>query len=385
MSFVKQVIYSPEEVEKTFSNLYGEWMKLNEDERKKNPRWWAKALEINWDAKPFPGKKESRFWNAITTINGKRGRPHMRFVDETNGNSILTTDEKEFNELKKKYPNSYKFTKEPRGKDMPPDIQFRKWTCKIEKDDKDNTQFKLGPDGKPILPDDKFKSKIYPALYYYFKAVSDEIQYQKQIGRIVDDESSKNGLPNAIHNNNISIKTPLSTHYKKGEHRNKELLNPFARAKLVFNKDDPNKGTDFKDKRKKFTKDGKQDFEKAKLEDGSPITNENVHHWLGLGCNISGLLDISGICMHNMGISGQMKVKMLISQPREKSSMTAADVFDGEDDPDIGNDSDHEKESNNDSSKGSDKPDNKKSGTSEEASNMYKKNMVLMKEGNKNT
>lgn len=340
-SYVKQVIYSPEEIEVPFTRAFEDWKKLSEEERKKNPRWWSGRLEINWDSKPFEGKNGSRFWNVITNVNNKRGRPHMRYTDETNMGSILTTDKNEFNELKKKFPHM--FAKEERGKDMAPDIQFRKWSGKIETEEKDKLHFKKGSDGKEIMPDDKSKSKVFAALYIYFMAVSGEIQYQRQIGRIVDDESRERALPNAIFNNTTKITIPVSTRYKKGENINKDMLNPLVRVKLVFNKDDQNKGTQFLDKRKKFMKDGKQDYERAKLEDGSNINNDNVHKWIQFATVMSGLIDISGICMHSMGISGQAKSRIIVSQPREKSKMTAADIFfNGDDDPDLAGDNDGE-------------------------------------------
>jgi len=197
----------------------------------------------------------------------------------------------------------------------------------------------------------------------------------------VDEESRKRALPNAIFNDNIKVTIPVRTHYKKGDYAGEKMLNPFVRVKLVFNKEDANKGTQFLDKRKKFMKDGKQDFEKAKLEDGSTINNDNVHTWIQFGVSTNGLIDISGICAHSMGISGQAKSRIVVSQPREKTRMTAADIFDGDNDPELAGDNDEEDEES--LSKGKDSPkssgdDNKKQDTN----GKYKELLVTMKQKN---
>jgi hypothetical protein len=245
--------------------------------------------------------------------------------------------------MKKKNPNSP--IKEKRGSDMPPDIQIAKWRGKLEVDEKNKLEFKKGPDGKPVLPDESSKSVTFSAMTLYFKALTDEINYQKQIKRIVNDETKENAPPNAIHNDVLKVVTPIKTHYKKGVNQNKARLNPFFQIKVVWSRDNnPNKGTQFLDMRKTFKKDGKQDFEKARLEDGSLIDNNNIHKWITFGIEINGVVSIDSICMSNMGISCQAKATIIVSQPRIKTSITAGDIFSGEGDQDIGNDDEDEAE-----------------------------------------
>lgn len=375
MSFVKQVIYTAEQIEKDLQSALDAWEKLSEEERKKNPRWYSKHIEINWDAEPFKGQKESRFWSVVTNFGGKRGRPQIRFVEETNGNSIIPTDERDFNEMKKRNPNSK--IKEKRDNNMLPDLQVRKWNARIETDGKNVWEYKKGADGKPIYPEDKSKSKLFAAAALYYRALSDEIKYQKQIKRIVSDDTKDGALPNAIYNDVLTIITPIKTEIKKGDNRGRARLNPFFQMKVAFNKDDASKGTQFLDKRKKFVKDGKQDFERAKTEDGSVINNDNIHKWIGFACPMGGLVVIDSICMSNMGISCQAKARMIISQPPERQTISASDIFDGDNDPELAGDNDEEEGSTKgDSSKAKD--DNKKQDTD----NIYQKNLTIMKQKN---
>jgi hypothetical protein len=102
-SYVHPILYAPEQIEKDLSSALAAWESLSEDDRKKNPKWYAKHIEVNWDAKPFEGQKGSRFWNIKTTFGGKQGRPQLRFTKEINGNTIIPAEEKDFsrNEEKK--------------------------------------------------------------------------------------------------------------------------------------------------------------------------------------------------------------------------------------------------------------------------------------------
>jgi hypothetical protein len=377
MSYTKQVIYPPEVIHKDLSSALETHAKLPEEDRKKNPRWYDKHVKFGWDKPPFNGPKDTKFFNIVTTFGGKTGSPLVRFIGETIGNSIAPTDEKEIAELKRKNPNS-KYIVEKR--DMPPDIRIKKWNTKIETEEKNPFEFKKGSDGKPMIPDDKTQSKLFAAMELYFKAIADELEIMKESKKLVSDVSKLG--EDVLHNDNISTIIPIKTVIKKGPHRGKMRLNPFFQIKVVFNKDNPSKSTQFLDKRKKFTKDGKQDFEHAKLEDGSSINNDNIHKWITFGVVADGLVPIGSMCFSNMGISGQAKGKMIISQPAERKVLGASSIYDGDDDEELAGDNNEEDEEptprNKDSPKASG-DDNKKQDTG----NVYQQNLTLMKKDNK--
>lgn len=365
--YVRPIIYSLEQIEKDLRPAFEAWDKQSEEEKKKNPRWWSKHIEVNWDAEPFKGQKDSRFYNITTTFAGKRGRPQIKFHGETNGNSIVPVLEKDFQEMKKKNPNS-KIT-EKREPQMPADLQIRKWNAKVDVDEKNKSEYKKTPDGKPILPDDKTKSKLFDVMDLYYKALNGEIKYQKSIRRIVNDETKDGAPAGFIHNDNTNIITPIKTEVKKGKNKGNPRLNPYFQMKVAFDKDkDPEKGTQFLDKRNSFKKDGKQDFHPATLEDGSRINNENIHKWIQFGCIMDGVVAVDSICLSSMGISCMAKIRIVISQPPERVKLSAADIYEGDSDTEAADDEG--------------KPESKPAGDDKKGDSIYQETMNLM--GKKN-
>jgi hypothetical protein len=374
-------LFSPEEITKDLSGAWETFQKLTDEEKAKNPQWYSKHITVDWDADPFLGGNSTRYWNVSATFAGRRGFPAMRFIGEKVGNTIMPKNEKDAVEMRKKNPNS-KVKIEARGNNKAY-IQVKKYNDKVQSDEKDKYEYKKGPDGKPILPNESNKSKMYEALWWYFKAVTDEIKYQKSKKRIANDDS-KDGAPKKyIHSDNLSVASPIKEEVKKGDFRGKRRLNPYVQIGLKFGQDDPMKNTQWLDKRKKFIKDGRTDFEAATTESGEKINDDNVHQWVAFGQTMDGSINIGSICISTMGISCQGKAKMIITQPREKRAGGASDIYDGEGDQDIDDEEgegDEESQPKDDNKlNDSGKPDSAKVDLEKAKSNKYQEAMNLMK------
>ena len=269
-------------VDKFIAAFKGAWeahQKLSPEEQK-NRRWYQDVYHPDWSKPLVEGQNGVRFTNNIVTIGKQKGRPTISFINETNRASINPKHEKDVIELKQKYPNS---KIEFKIRNMKPAFVVRKY-IKVETEE-DGFTIKKDDKGNPILPDSKTISKTFEAGYWFYKAFEEEIKYQKSIKKIVTEET-KDGAPDkCIVVTNGIISSAIGTKIKKGKMAGKERSNPCFYLGIDINAKDPTKGTQILDKTKPFTKDGKKDFEKAKL-DGVLVNEDNIHKWFSVRLHI---------------------------------------------------------------------------------------------------
>jgi hypothetical protein len=328
MSF-RKVLFTPKDIITSFKGAFEAWDKLSPDEKKKEPRWYKNIFNVKWE--PRDGPNGVRYVNVTVSIDNKSGPPAVRFIGEINGTSIMPRDEKELLELKKKNPNS---KIEMKVRTMNAGIQVKKYKSKVEKAD-DGISIKLDKEGKPILPPDSDKSDLYESFFWYYKAFVDEVKYQKSISKIVTDENKDGAPPGHILVSNPSVSQALQVTVKKGIKAGKVRGNPYIIISFKFNANDPSKGTQILDKRKQITINGKKDFEKAKLENGESINDNNIHKWMTFGCMVDGIVDISSISISNMGISIPAKLDICVSQPAEFKQLGSSSIYEDDNDDEV--------------------------------------------------
>lgn len=327
----------------------------------KGYRWYASALKFKMN-EPRKGNNSTTWFPNSLKVGDVEGPVIIRIADEIHVGQIMPDNESEIAQLMAANKNKNRtFKKREKGVS----IQLNKWAPKrLDEDEKakggrkwiysklaleeDGVSFKKDEVTKqPILPDEKFASVLFKALWLLDDAFRIEMQSLLDSKRIItreeanamEEEATSKGdsftLPpgtQVVTNKKIASRIQTRISGDAPKNAGKLLPNPIARVDLKFDKDTGMAAPKFYDRTKHyFDKDtGKKQFEEAKV-DGQPITAGNVHKFVVSGSSIDGIIYADAVCFSNMGISIPVKGDILVVEQGEKDKTSVDDVYEDDD------------------------------------------------------
>lgn len=337
----------------------------NDADEKSDPHWWKDLILLEWNN--IRNGKNNTKWVSIKYRlhdSGKFTNLNVCIVDEVHTGQIMPTRAEDVAELQSNYKNKNAVIEKRLYK---PSLQIQKWTVQVPtQEDKVSLVMK---DGKPILPEDKYKSKYFQLAEYLDEIVKYELQeridryhsiliyiannkgsrnnldtletvkeIRSEIGHVNDGDTIitdadfkalKDKIPNNINeltkgfikvtaNARIAIIQSIISN-KALKNADKPLPNPITRITIPFDvQGNPHKLL-ILDKEKMYRKNGLTGFENLLIDD-KPVNVDNIHKAVISKSRICGIVCMDSICFSQVGISVPIKISemMTIQQPPKR-------------------------------------------------------------------
>jgi hypothetical protein len=322
----------------------------------KGYRWYAPVLKFKMN-EPRKGNNGTTWFPNSLKIGDVEGPIILRVADEIHVGQIMPDNDAEIAQLMAANKNKNRaFKKREKGVS----IQVNKWAPKrLDEDAKargerqwiygkialeeDGVTLKKDENKQPILPDDRYASVLFKALWLLDDAFKIEMQSLLDSKRIItreeanamEEEATSRGetftLPpgtQIVTNKKIASRIQTRISGDAAKNAGKLLPNPIARVDLKFDKDTGEAAPKFYDRTKHYIDrdTGKKQYEGAKV-DGQPITAGNVHKFMVSGSSIDGLIYADAVCFSNMGISIPVKADICVVEQGKRDETTVDDVY----------------------------------------------------------
>nr|BCY04583.1 hypothetical protein [Abalone asfa-like virus] len=266
------------------------------------------VLEFGWKGiRSLETNSQIKYVKVLYITEDKTKYPlKLRFSHERQSGSIPPKDEADLAVLKDLNPN-LKMKKREYGIA----VQFNKYACRVETDDNNVV----------IIPNEKFRSKLFQVVEMIDLAFADDIENRKKAGLIgtLEDKIKGHMQENGLLLASTKTSRPIQTHISyasTSDNKGGPLINPILRLKIHEHRTTKELDRTFEilDLNKPILNDL---GEVVKYEWATTLgpdktlefaTSKNIHKILTSGCIHDGAIDASNICLSNMGISLSLKL-----------------------------------------------------------------------------